>query len=141
MLENTVNLQKKINRICDLRSEEFKIDYTRNYTIAGSVASMDIRMTKKTKVKWATLLVEDFWASIQVLAFEKVFSASAWLFDKNEYDQPIMITCYLHNKSDDRHGKEGLQFIATEIKPLTVEQLKPELYTAMNLQSVQNQVK
>jgi hypothetical protein len=136
-----MNSKPKIYRICDLREEEFKIDYNRNYTIAGSIASMDIRMTKKTKVKWARLVVEDFWGSIQVLVFEKVFSASAWLFDKKKYHESIMITGYLHDQIESFHVTEGLTIISEEINMLATEHLKPELYTTMNLQSAQNQGK
>ena len=129
-------MQKKIYRICDLQEEKPIINWGQNYTIAGTITNRTIRLTKKSKEKWAELAVEDLWGSIQVIVFAKFFFASAWLFDKKEYHEPIVITGYLHNHYDDRHRKEGLQCVATELKPLAVEHLKPELYTVMNLRSV-----
>lgn len=133
-----MNLQKNIYRICDIQAKEFKINYHLYYTIAGTIINSTILLTTKSKEEWAELVMEDFWGSIQVMVYSKAYSESAYIFDRDECDETVIITGYLHNDNGYFSGIGGLKMIATEIDTLAIEHLKPELYTSENYQLFQN---
>ena len=104
---------KSINRSIDFKDSEIEIKFNETFLIAGVIEDITFLQTKKTKEKWATMIVRDFWGTIDVMVFSKVFSGAESILRKGGKSAPILISGYANTDNDDQ-----LKIIAQKIEIL-----------------------
>lgn len=97
-----INEYTKISRTVDLKKPDRRFTFKEVITVAGVITSKVVRLSKKNNEKWAALIVEDLWGTLDVLVFSKTFKTAGQILDAEEVDDPVLISGYIKNDDDSR---------------------------------------
>ena len=115
----------KIHQSNELQKSAIKIRGDATLCITGLISEIEIRLTRKSKEKYAILKVHDYWGETEVIVFSKVFADAEAILNKEDHYDPILVIGYKNvNMLDNSNSistdgeQHHTRIVAQKIKPL-----------------------